>query len=164
MVRWNRPLQKLSQASVHSSHGNSSVLKLLHAQGADSGTYICTASNPLGTTAKQAILIVVTLPKFTIKPPEKVNVFPGDSLTLNCSATGDPRPVISWKRVGAQLPVGRSHMLNGALIVRNVQKEDGGIYVCLATSAGVFDKTVVSNVQVTPIGKSIAHTAVLSIA
>ena len=62
----------------------------------------------------------------------------GANLTLNCSATGDPQPVISWKRQGSQLPVGRSQQIDGALVIRDVQKEDAGNYICVATSAGVF--------------------------
>ncbi|KAL9967876.1 hypothetical protein ACROYT_G026176 [Oculina patagonica] len=72
----------------------------------------------------------------------------GDTLTLNCSATGDPRPVISWKRQGAALPVGRSHRTNEALIIRDVKEEDAGNYICVATSAGVFDIEAISYVEV----------------
>ena len=63
---------------------------------------------------------------------------PFGSVSLNCSATGDPRPVIRWKRQGAALPVGRSHRTNDALVVSDLKEEDAGIYVCVATSAGVF--------------------------
>ncbi|XP_078379220.1 uncharacterized protein LOC144662310 isoform X2 [Oculina patagonica] len=149
-VTWSRPLGKLPQASVYSNHGNRSTLEVRNVQSDDSGEYICTASNLLGTVARRTFLVVVKLPKFTVRPPAKVSVYPGDSLTLNCSATGEPQPVISWKRHGSQLPVGRSHVLSGVLTLRNFRKEDAGIYICVATSAGVFEKTAVSNIQVTP--------------
>ena len=74
--------------------------------------------------------------------------FTGDTLTLNCSATGDPRPVISWKRQGAALPVGRSHRTNDALIIRHLRVGDAGTYICVAASAGVFDTETISDVEV----------------
>ena len=90
---------------------------------------------------------------FIFKPPEKVAVGIGDTLTLNCSATGDRRLVISWKRQGAALPVGRSHSTNNALVLRDLKEEDAGNYICVATSAGVFDIETISDVQVGTRGK-----------
>ena len=87
-------------------------------------------------------------PVLTVKPPGKVYVATGDSLTLNCSATGDSQLVISWKRQGATLPVGRSHRTNKALTIRDLREEDSRNYVCLATSQGVFHIEAVSHVEV----------------
>ena len=91
---------------------------------------------------------MVALPVFTVKPRGKVFAATADTLTLNCSATGDPQPVISWKRKGGALPVGRSHMTNEALIIREFKEEDAGIYVCVAKSAGVFVIEEISHVEV----------------
>ena len=82
---------------------------------------------------------MVSLPVFTVKPPGKIAFGIGDTLTLNCSATGDLPPVISSKRQGAALPVGRSDSRNGALILRDLKEEDAGNYICVATSAAVLD-------------------------
>ena len=59
-------------------------------------------------------------------------------MKLNCSATGDPQPVISWKKQGGQLPVGRSQQINGSLVIRDISRNDRGNYICTATNAGVF--------------------------
>ena len=91
---------------------------------------------------------MVSLPLFTVKPPGKVSAATGETWTLNCSATGDPQPVISWKRQGAALPVGRIHRKEGALILRDLRREDAGNYICVATSAGVFDIETKSDVRV----------------
>ena len=56
---------------------------------------------------KKTLLVVVSLPLFTVTPPGDVFAATGDTLTLNCSATDDPQAVMSWKRQGAALPVGR---------------------------------------------------------
>ena len=121
---------------------NSSVLTLLDVRKSDSADYVCTATNILGKVVQRTLLVVVSLPHFTVKPPSKIVESIGANITLNCSATGDPQPVISWKRQSSQLPVGRSEQVDGALVIRDVQKEDAGNYICVATSAGVFHRTI----------------------
>ena len=144
VVTWSKSFGQLPQGRVES---NSSFLTLHDVQKSDSGDYVCTASNMLGKVVQRTLLVVVTLPQFTVKPPVKIVRYIGANITLNCSATGDPQPVISWKRQGSQLPVGRSQQIDGALVVRDVQKEDAGNYICIATSAGVFDVERVTYVE-----------------
>ena len=152
-VTWRKSFGQLPQARVQS---NNSVIKIFDVRKADSDNYICTATNLLGSAVKKTHLVVVSFPRFTIKPPAKVVAGPDDALTLNCSATGDPQPVISWKRQGAQLPVGRSHQqINGALVIRDIRNEDAGIYICVAKSAGVFGVETVTDVDVLPKGELI---------
>ena len=119
---------------------NNSIVKLLDVQKPDSGDYLCTATNLLGSAVRKTLLVVVSLPRFTVKPSAKSVAFYGHALTLNCSATGDPQPVICWKRKkqGGQLPVGRSQQTNGALVIKDIKNEDAGNYICVAKSAGVF--------------------------
>ena len=131
---------------------NNSVLQITDVRKVDSDTYICSAVNLLGNVERKTQLVVISLPVFTVKPPGKVFAATGDTLTLNCSATGDPKPVITWKRQGAALPVGRSHMTNEALIISDLKEEDAGIYVCVATSARVFNIEAISYVEVEPAG------------
>ena len=118
---------------------NGSALQVLHVRKEDSDFYFCSAVNLLGSVETKTLLVVVSLPRFTVKPPARAIASPGETLTLNCSASGDPQPVISWKKQGGQLPVGRSQQSNGQLIIRNLQLNDAGNYICVATSAGVFD-------------------------
>ena len=145
VVTWSKSFGQLPHGRVQF---NTSVIKLLDVRKSDSDNYICTAGNLLGSVVKRTVLVVVSLPQFTAKPPSKIVAAPGDTLTLNCSATGDPQPVISWKREGSALPVGRSHRTNEALILGDVKKEDAGIYICVATSAGVFDIETIIDLEV----------------
>ena len=89
-----------------------------------------------------------SLPVFTVKSPGKVFAATGDTLTLNCSATGDPRPVISWKRQGLALPVGRIYRTNKGLTISDLREEDSGIYTCVATGSGVFHSEATSYVEI----------------
>ena len=145
VVTWSKSFGQLPHGRVQF---NSSAIKLLDVRKSDSDNYLCTARNLLGSVVKRTVLVVVFLPQFTVKPPDKVAAPPGDTLTLNCSATGDPQPVISWKRQGAALPVGRSQRTNEALVLRDVIKEDAGNYICVATSAGVFDIETIIDLEV----------------
>ena len=104
----------------------------------DSDFYVCSASNLLGRVEKKTLLVVVSPPQFTVKPPAKVVAWVGGVLILNCSATGDPQPVISWKKQGGRLPVGRSQQINGSLVIRSLTLNDKGNYICVAPYAGVF--------------------------
>jgi len=135
VVTWRKSSGQLPQGRVRY---NSSALQILHVRKVDSDAYFCSAANLLGRVKKKTLLVVVSLPRFTVKPPVKVAALSGDNVTLNCSATGDPRPVISWKKQGGQLPVGRSQQISGALLIRNIAKSDTGNYICVATSTGVF--------------------------
>ena len=144
-VKWSKLLDKLPQGRVLR---NNTVMKLEDVHKSDSAEYICTATNLLGTVLKKTLLVVVSLPRFLIKPPVRIVTSLGYSLKLNCSATGDTQPVISWKRQGSSLPAGRNQQINGALVIRNVEKEDAGNYICVATSAGVSTIETVSHVEV----------------
>ena len=126
---------------------NNSLLTIRDVRRSDSADYVCTATNLLGKAVQKTLLVVISLPRFTVKPPAKVMESIGANMTLNCSATGDPQPVISWKRQGSRLPIGRSQQIDGALVIWDVQKEDAGNYICVATSAGVFDVERVTYVE-----------------
>ena len=123
---------------------NNSSLQLLNARKIDSDLYLCSATNLLGTTEKRTLVVIVSHPRFTVKPPVSIFAGLGDTLTLNCSATGDPQPVISWRKQGGYLPVGRNQQINGVLVIRDITKKDAGHYICTATSAGVFDVETVT--------------------
>ena len=90
------------------------------------------------------MLVVVSLPRFTSKPPSKIVSMLSSTVRLNCSATGDPQPIISWRKQGGQLPVGRSQQINGTLLLTNLQQSDAGNYICSATSASVFNVEAVT--------------------
>ena len=117
---------------------NNSALQILHVRKDDSDLYYCAASNLLGRAEKKTFLVVVSPPRFTVKPPVKIVAVVGGTLKLNCTATGNPKPVISWKKQGGQLPVGRSQQINDSLVIRDITKNDKGNYICIATNAGVF--------------------------
>lgn len=148
-ITWVKPFGQLPQGRVRY---NDSTLKIFDVRKTDSDNYVCTASNLLGKSVGKTLLLVVSLPEFTVKPPAKVSAILGKTLTLNCSVKSDGQPVISWKRQGAELPVGRSIVSRKGLIIRDLKLEDAGNYLCVATSAGKFFIEALTSVEV--IGKT----------
>ncbi|XP_015770842.1 PREDICTED: peroxidasin homolog [Acropora digitifera] len=133
---------------------NNSALQISQVRKEDSDMYTCSAKNLLGKAEKNTMLVVVSLPRFTSKPPPKIASMLSSAVRLNCSATGDPQPIISWRKQGGQLPVGRSQHINGALVITNLQQSDAGNYICTATSAGVFDVETVTTLEIQKAGLS----------
>ncbi|XP_068673420.1 uncharacterized protein [Montipora foliosa] len=145
VVTWRKSSGRLPQGRVKYINN---ALQILQVRKEDSDLYFCSALNLLGRAEKKTMLVVVSLPQFTIKPPSKIDTISSCSERLSCSATGDPQPIISWRKQGGQLPVGRSQQISGALIITNVRQSDAGNYICTAASAGVFDVEAVTLLEV----------------
>ena len=143
-VTWRKLSSQLPLGRVRY---NNSVLQISQVRKEDSDVYTCSAKNLLGKAEKSTMLVVVSLPRFTSKPPSKIVSMLSSTMRLNCSATGDPQPIISWRKKRGQLPVGRSQQINGALVITNLQQSDAGNYICTATSAGVFIVETVSSLK-----------------
>ena len=145
VVTWRKSSGQLPQGRVRY---NNSTLQIFHLRKEDSEFYICSAENLLGKAEKKTMLVVVSLPRFTYKPPPRIVSIPNCTVRLNCSATGDPQPIVSWRKQGGQLPVGRSQQINRALVITNFQQSDAGNYICTATSAGVFTVEAVTALEI----------------
>ena len=128
---------------------NNSALQILHIRKIDYEFYFCSASNLLGSVEKKTLLVVVSPPRFIVKPPAKVFPGVGSTLILHCKATGDPQPVIGWKKQDGQLPAGRSRQLaNGTLIIRDITMNDRGIYKCIVPYARVLKTDAVTYIEI----------------
>ena len=127
---------------------NNSAPQIFHLRKEDSEFYICSGENLLGKAEKKTMLVVVSLPRFTYKPPSRIVSIPNCTVRLNCSATGDPHPIVSWRKQGGQLPIGRSQQINGVLVITSLQQSDAGNYICTATSAGVFTVEAVTALEI----------------
>ena len=145
VVTWRKLSSQLPEGRVRY---NNNALQISQVRKEDSDTYTCSAKNPLGKAEKNTMLVVVSLPRFTSKPPSKIASISNSTVRLNCSATGDPQPTINWRKQGGQLPVGRSQHINGVLIITNLKQSDAGNYICTATSAGVFNVEDVTALEI----------------
>ncbi|CAL4124571.1 unnamed protein product, partial [Meganyctiphanes norvegica] len=129
------------------------VLRFNQVRGEEEGSYICTASNNAGTTTATATLEIQSLPLITLRSgPSPYRVRVGDRITLECSATGDPAPSVSWNKlqVGLETTIGsRSSTPTSAIYeIKSATRADEGTYQCTArNAAGVSEERV--QVQVT---------------
>ncbi|XP_036434708.1 protein turtle homolog A isoform X3 [Colossoma macropomum] len=78
------------------------------------------------------IFLSITAPPVFIKtPPAFVEVLLGESLTLSCSAHGNPKPTVSWRKDdNAVEKHDKIQVLNGTLSLSKVTRETAGMYKC----------------------------------
>ncbi|KAL7886132.1 hypothetical protein AOLI_G00064270 [Acnodon oligacanthus] len=111
----------------------------------DRGTYICKATNTFGSsTLSYPVTIMVFPPQITNAPPSITRVTKGSPVTLNCVATGIPKPEISWTLPGRTtlvpnnrfIALGGIHMTeDGSLVIQDPSLMNSGIYKCNAKNA-----------------------------
>ena len=77
--------------------------------------------------------------KFTFTPALMTILilrFDQSQMTVNCTATGDPKPRITWEPIcTGQLPIERLETTDHSLTIRDLQPHDQGKYACVATSS-----------------------------
>ncbi|XP_022094920.1 papilin-like [Acanthaster planci] len=120
---------------------------------ADSGLYVCRASNGVGQAAKVAVDVNVFTP---VQIPEtsqlSVRAKEGDVVELHCRATGNPKPVVTWERGVVFLPDNdprMSQLEDDTLRIENVELGDSGNYVCTGRNmfGTVQKKTITLTVE-----------------
>ncbi|NXK09813.1 VCAM1 protein, partial [Herpetotheres cachinnans] len=129
------------------------VLSIPHAHFTDSGLYICEVINPVTNKTETATVDIVIQdgPKNTM-----ISVIPatavkeGETVTMKCTSSGNPAPVISWKKKKA---TGESEKIikDETLTIQNIKSQDLGLYECEAYNRfGKEKKAVKLLVQVPP--------------
>ncbi|XP_067846589.1 hemicentin-1 isoform X2 [Heptranchias perlo] len=120
----------------------------------DSGTYICTAGNRVGSINAIGFVYVKEPPIFDGDfNPNCIEPL-GGSAILNCEVRGDPPPTIQWSKKGINIQItNRIRQLhNGSLAIYGTVNEDAGDYKCIATNdAGVVERSVTLTLQSSPV-------------
>ncbi|KTF83156.1 hypothetical protein cypCar_00015865, partial [Cyprinus carpio] len=106
----------------------------------DQGVYQCMAKNVAGEVKTSEVTLRYfrspARPSFVIQP-QNTEVLVGESVTLECSATGQPQPRVTWtKGDHTALPVDPRINItpSGGLFIQNVNQADGGQYTCFASN------------------------------
>ncbi|XP_039204000.1 peroxidasin homolog isoform X1 [Crotalus tigris] len=117
------------------------TLMIQNTQETDQGIYQCMAKNIAGEVKTQEVTLRYfgspARPSFVIHP-QNTEVLVGESVTLECSATGHPQPRITWTK-GDRTPLPNDSRItitpSGGLYIQNVKQEEGGEYTCFATNS-----------------------------
>ncbi|NXE07893.1 VCAM1 protein, partial [Lophotis ruficrista] len=129
------------------------VLFIPHAHFTDSGLYICEAINLATNKTEKATVDIVIQdgPKNTmISVIPATSVKEGETVTMKCTSSGNPAPVISWKKKAAS---GEPEKIfkDAALTIQNTKSKDLGLYECEAYNQfGKEEKAVELLIQVPP--------------
>ncbi|XP_024130418.1 flocculation protein FLO11 [Oryzias melastigma] len=120
----------------------SGTLHLSNVTPRDDGIYVCVTRNPLlniSRKSKPAKLTVQRVPrKLQItQGPDNTTVAMGTNVSMQCSVSGFPVPMVRWFKDGLLLPdrsASFSLQNNGQLLTfRNVTQKDEGFYHCEAS-------------------------------
>uniref|UniRef100_UPI00398EE55D hemicentin-1-like n=1 Tax=Pristiophorus japonicus TaxID=55135 RepID=UPI00398EE55D len=139
-ITWLKDSRPIVSSSKTMYVDRGQQLQVNGAQVSDAGRYTCRARNIAGTVEKSYKMQVYVPPSIDggLGRPLKSKAKVGHSLTLRCSSSGYPPPVLSWLKDGVPLTSSdRVQFTAGGktLKIENVGEGDAGAYICMATSA-----------------------------
>ncbi|KAI9515822.1 hypothetical protein NQZ68_022176 [Dissostichus eleginoides] len=91
-------------------------------------------------------------PRITTVTTASMSVLAESDVFLSCKATGNPEPNIAWTKVstGATIPANTKHgprfevFKNGTFVIKNIQLQDRGQYLCTAQNSFGSDRMVIT--------------------
>ncbi|XP_064802105.1 neural cell adhesion molecule 1-like isoform X2 [Oncorhynchus masou masou] len=130
-----------SDESRYKYNSDKSELVISSVVRSDYGEYICTAKNKISESSAMIMLDVSEHP-VAVLSQEKMELEPGQTLSVSCNVSGHPMPALQWVRktnndhlLTVDTGGGRVRMEDGyVLVVDNVTSSDGGLYSCMAIS------------------------------
>ncbi|XP_068726896.1 uncharacterized protein [Montipora capricornis] len=111
----------------------SGALILRNVRPGDEGVFNCRAENLLGSVKASAKLTVQFAPRLFL-PSTEILAQEAQNVTIACNATGQPQPSVIWSKAFGSLPVGKTKVTEGNLIILKVAKNDRGTYICKAVN------------------------------
>ncbi|XP_011603288.2 muscle, skeletal receptor tyrosine-protein kinase isoform X2 [Takifugu rubripes] len=129
------------------------ALKIHNIQKEDAGQYRCVARNSFGLSISKPVSIEVQVPARILQVPKERKVAYGSLVSLECNATGNPVPTITWLENGNTISGASVDETLSGDVVQSVLKatvHKPALYTCLASnrhSAGA--NTVKASARVT---------------
>ncbi|XP_059412389.1 immunoglobulin superfamily DCC subclass member 3-like isoform X2 [Carassius carassius] len=121
------------------------ILQITGVKKSDTGVYRCVATNIANTRYSHEAYLNVTggVPRTYKEPvilsgPQNLTITVHQTAILECIATGNPRPIVSWSRLdGRSIGVEGIQVLGtGNLMISDVSLQHSGVYVCAANRPG----------------------------
>ncbi|XP_033616586.1 immunoglobulin superfamily DCC subclass member 3-like isoform X2 [Fukomys damarensis] len=121
------------------------VLQITGLRAEDSGVFHCVASNIASVRISHGARLTVSgsgsgayKEPMILVGPENLTLTVHQTAVLECVATGNPRPIVSWSRLDGR-PIGVEGIQvlgTGNLIISDVTVQHSGVYVCAANRPG----------------------------
>ncbi|NXN00401.1 MXRA5 protein, partial [Sylvia borin] len=127
------------------------TLLIRNAQLQDRGQYLCTAQNLHGVDKMIVVLTVVAhQPKILLSRYRDVTVYFGETIAMECQASGTPSPLISWifpdRKILQTVTTTENRIMlheNRTLSIKQATFSDRGVYKCVASNAAGADSIAV---------------------
>lgn len=109
-------------------------LEIRDVQTTDAGDYICHLAtlHPKEITHTLEVLVPPRIQR--LKSGSSVEVRKGEPVTLDCNASGNPIPNITWTRKNDVLPLGEKSISGSAYTIKQTTRHDSGVYICTANN------------------------------
>ncbi|XP_069654690.1 immunoglobulin superfamily DCC subclass member 3 [Haliaeetus albicilla] len=121
------------------------VLQITGLRAEDSGIFHCVATNIANVKFSREARLTVSGSHSTVYKdpmilvgPENLTLTVHQTAVLECIATGNPRPIVSWSRLDGR-PIGVEGIQvlgTGNLMISDLTVQHSGIYVCAANKPG----------------------------
>ncbi|XP_059769220.1 protogenin isoform X3 [Balaenoptera ricei] len=128
------------------------VLQIYDVDQKDAGHYRCVAATVAHRRKSMEASLTVIPGKESksfhtptiIAGPQNITTSLHQTVVLECAATGNPKPIISWSRLDHKsIDVFNTRVLgNGNLMISDIRLQHAGVYVCRATTPGTRNFTV----------------------
>ncbi|XP_017114519.1 obscurin isoform X1 [Drosophila elegans] len=140
VVAWKRGIAILTAGSVKVTPDprvrlvNGFNLQIRDALPTDAGDYICQIATMDPREITHTVEILVPPRIHHISTGGHLQVKKGSSVRIECSATGNPMPNVTWSRKNNILPNGEEKLHSHVLSIENVDRHKGGVYICTANN------------------------------
>lgn len=138
-IVWSKKGGSLQNSRVtYTNYGK--TLKIRKADFQDEGTYVCTASNGVGTPKSQSMAVTVQAAPYWINAPNNTNGAEDETVTFECVAGGIPAPEVEWFMNGVPMkdvkpnPRRRLDKSANILSIEALKKSDTAVFQCNASN------------------------------
>uniref|UniRef100_A0A3P9JD27 Ig-like domain-containing protein n=1 Tax=Oryzias latipes TaxID=8090 RepID=A0A3P9JD27_ORYLA len=142
-ITWQKDQRPLSTNDPRYTLLPNGVLQITGVQRSDSGFFRCVASNIANIRFSHEAQLSVTGSRTYKEPvilsgPQNLTINIHQTAILECIATGNPRPIVSWSRLdGRSIGVEGVQVLGtGNLMISDATLQHSGVYVCSANRPG----------------------------
>ncbi|XP_059194995.1 immunoglobulin superfamily DCC subclass member 3-like [Centropristis striata] len=144
-ITWQRDRHPLGTEDPRYTLLPNGVLQITAVRRTDSGFFRCVASNIANTRYSNEAQLSVTgagsrtyREPVILSGPQNLTINIHQTAVLECIATGNPRPIVSWSRLdGRSIGVAGVQVLGtGNLMISDASLQHAGVYVCSANRPG----------------------------